>query len=110
MGWIIFGIWMFLGIVINVCMSVEKDLPEESKKCGMHPVTWFFLGVAGLGLLILILYGLGWIWYYFCSGFLVFESHSFFDTVVFGLISLVMFALFCGFVAILFGWDPSRRR
>lgn len=109
MGWIIFGVWIVLGIIINICMAVEKETPEEKKSAGLKPVTWVFLGIAMLGLLVLILYGLGWVWYYFCGGAILFEDVSFASKLGAGFASLVCITTFIGLIAILLGWSPVKR-
>lgn len=62
------------------------------------------IGIAALA--IFVLYILGCIWYFFCGGFLIFEDQPFLDKVICGLISLLPFGMFLGFVAILGGWNP----
>ena len=109
MGWIMFFIWIFLGIVLNICLRMEKETPKSQKWCGMLPVTWVFLITGIAGLAILLLYGLGWIWYYFCSGFLIFEDQPFWDKIICGLISLFPLSCVLGLIAIAFGWDPWKR-
>lgn len=106
MGWIIFAVWMILGIVINIFISIEKNAQSKKEKRQAKRVwsvcMWILIVLIGLGLLYL----LGWIWYYFCCGFLVFEEPSFIWKIIWGLFSLVPLGFIIGLIAICFGWDP----
>lgn len=108
MGWTIFAIWMVLGIAINICISVEKSsegkTKEKAKKIG---IILMWTGVAGLS--IILLYGLSWIWYYFCCGFLVFEDPSPGWKIIWMFTSLIPLALVLGIIAIFWGWDPFKK-
>lgn len=76
------------------------------------------IGIAcliGLGVVVCILYVLGWIWYYFCGGFLVLDDYGplagqtpFWDRVLYGLLSLLPLGFIIGFIAILGGWNPDN--
>ena len=132
MGWIIFIIYLFFGAFVNCARKHESDLIDELetakleiaklesndkkkvkdikrrlKKASLVVNISMYIGVASLG--IFLLYGIGWIWYFFCGGFLVFEDCTFWDKVVYGLISLLPLGFVIGFIAICFGWDPSKK-
>ena len=110
MGWIVFAGWLILSGLVQLFISIEKNAPENSiEKRNANIAVICCAVILGIGLLILILYGLGWIWYYFCSGFLIFEDQPFWDKVVCGLISLIPLGFLIGFIMICFGWDPERR-
>lgn len=108
MGWIIFAIWMILAIFANIFGSIEKNAEtEEERKAGARGTTiimWIGISLLGIGLL----YVLGWLWYYFCCGFLVIEEPSFFWKIIWGLFSLIPLGFIIGFIAICFGWDPRK--
>lgn len=110
MGWTIFFIWLTLGFIVNIAMSTEKYAEYGSKEQKIaSKVVSCCMWIGIIGLLIFILYILGWVWY-FCGGFLVFEDQPFWDKVICGLISLIPLGFFLGFIAICFGWDPDVRR
>lgn len=109
MGWILFAIWMFLGVVVNIANIIKKDSPKDSidykvGKMTMEVCMW--IGIVTLALVLL--YCLGWVWYYFCGGFLVFEDQPFWDKVICGLITLIPFGFLLGIIRICCGWDPFR--
>ena len=111
MGWIIFAAYLICGILYHIFNQVEKSAPEGSiEKKIAKIVMYFIMGLIGLGFLVLVLYAIGWIWYFFCGGFLVFEDQPFWDKVVCGLMSLVFLGFLFGFVMVCFGWDPDNRR
>jgi hypothetical protein len=108
MGWIIFAIWIILGIAINICIAIEKSSEgkgkERATKIGM-----LLMRVGIIGLSIILLCGLGWMWYYFCCGFLVFEDPSPIWKIIWGLTSLIPLGFILGLIAIFFGWNPFKR-
>lgn len=109
MGWIIFAVYMLLAIFVNIFVSMENNAEtEEEKKAGRRgwqTCMWIGITLLGIGLL----YALGWVWYYFCSGFLVIEEPSFFWKIIWGLLSLVLLGFVAGLIAICCGWDPKDR-
>lgn len=109
MVWVIIGVWLVLGTVINICFSHDKGIPESKKKYGASTTTWIAFGLLGVVALVLILYGLGWVWYYICGGGLIFEDISFGSKVAAGFASLVGIAVIIGLIAIFAGWDPWER-
>lgn len=109
MGWIIFAVFMLLGIFANIFVSMEDNAEtEEEKKAGRRgwqTCMWIGITLLGIGLL----YALGWVWYYFCCGFLVIEEPSFFWKIIWGLLSLVLLGFVAGLIAICCGWNPKDR-
>lgn len=109
MGWIIFAVFMLLGIFANIFVLMEDNAEtEEEKKAGRRgwqTCMWIGITLLGIGLL----YALGWVWYYFCCGFLVIEEPSFFWKIIWGLLSLVLLGFVAGLIAICCGWDPKDR-
>ena len=109
MGWIIFAVYMLLGIFTNIFVSMENNAEtEEEKKAGRRgwqTCMWIAITLLGIGLL----YALGWVWYYFCCGFLVIEEPSFFLKIIWGLLSLVSLGFVVGLIAICCGWNPKDR-
>ncbi len=109
MGWIIFVCYLIYGVVVNLFIHLEKNAPEgsaERKRAKFIVQCLMWIGIGSLG--IFFLYCLGWIWYFFCGGFLLFEDQPFWDKVVCGLISLIPFGFFIGFIMICCGWDPDK--
>ena len=109
MGWIIFAVYMLLAIFTNIFVAMENNAEtEEEKKAGRRgwqTCMWIGITLLGIGLL----YVLGWVWYYFCCGFLVIEEPSFFWKIIWGLLSLVLLGFVAGLIAICCGWDPKDR-
>lgn len=111
MGWIIFAAYLVCGILYHIFNQVEESAPEGSTEKKIAKVVMYcIMGLIGLGVLVLVLYAIGWIWYFFCGGFLVFEDQPFWDKVVCGFISLILLGFLFGFVMVCFGWDPDNRR
>lgn len=111
MGWIIFAICMFLGFLVNIAMNLEKMYkPDEPGYKGARLFKNIMIGICISVGAIFVLWILGAIWYFFCSGFLVFEDQPFWDKVVCGLISLIPLGCVLGLIAIVFfDWDPWQR-
>lgn len=111
MGWIIFVGYLFCAVMFNIFYQIEKSSTKGSKEQKSATIVMYcFAGLIGLGLIILAMYVIGWIWYFFCGGFLIFEDQPFWDKVVYGLMSLVFLGLIFGFIAVCCGWDPDSRR
>lgn len=111
MGWLIFAAYLFCSMMYNLFNQIEKSAPEGSlEKKIAKTVMYSVMGIVGLGVMILALYAIGWIWYFFCGGFLIFEDQPFWDKVVYGLMSLILLGLLFGFVLVCLGWDPDNRR
>lgn len=114
MFWIFFAVWMAVGIIYHICSAIEKT--EESSK-SKRKKTVFGMGMAGtIGFVVVMIFGiilflwlLGWIWYFFCSGFLLFEDLPFWDKVIYGLITLLPLGCILGLIGIAFGWDPWKK-
>lgn len=127
MGWIIFICYLIYGLFINIMFmnkraagdslqqaissgADSKEIEKLRKWCKRASLIvdgMMWIGIISLA--IFLLYGLGWVWYYFCSGFLIFEDQPFWDKVICGLISLIPLGFLIGFIMICFGWDPDRR-
>lgn len=111
MGWIIFVGYLFCGVMYHIFYQIEKSSTKGSKEQKIATIVMYcFAGLIGLGLIILAMYAIGWIWYFFCGGFLIFEDQPFWDKVVYGLMSLVFLGFIFGFIAVCCGWDPDSRR
>lgn len=109
MGWVIFIVWIVLAIFANIFVSMEENAETEQEKksgrIGWHICMWIGISALGIGLLYL----LGWIWYYFCCGFLVFEEPSFFWKIIWGAFTLIPLGFIIGIIAICCGWDPKDK-
>lgn len=111
MGWIIFAAYLVCGILYHIFNQVKKSAPKGSTEKKIAKIVMYcIIGLIGLGVLVLVLYAIGWIWYFFCGGFLVFEDQPFWNKVVYGFMSLIPLGFLFGFVMICFGWDPDNRR
>lgn len=107
MGWIIFAVWMALGLFTHLFIMYSKSAKENSKEkknaeTGIKVCMW--IGIVTLG--GMLMYGLGWLWYYFCCGFLVFEDPSLGWKIIWGITSLLPLCCILGLIAILLGYDP----
>lgn len=110
MGWIIFIGYLFCGIMCNIFLQMEKSSPKGSKEQKIATTLMYcFAGLIGLGLLILVMYAIGWIWYFFCGGFLIFEDQPFWDKVICGLMSLIFLGFIFEFIMVCCGWDPDSK-
>ena len=109
MGWIIFIIYLVCGAFFNLFYKLSEKHPKGSKEKKMCSIiAYVFLGVIVLMVACLIFYAIGWVWYYFCGGFLIFEDQSFLDKVFCGFLSIVLLTFVFGFIAILMGWNPKQ--
>lgn len=110
MGWIYLVIWFVCASAYHILDAAGKDLPEGSKSKKANTIAKYTtVGILGLALVSIILYVLGWIWYYFCGGFLLFEDQPFLDKIICGIISLALMIFVFGAIAIIFyGWDPDK--
>lgn len=126
MGWVIFICYIIYGLFINLMVANQNDARKDWEKAKVDHLSekeieeyrksyrnisvavdiMMWIGIASVG--IFILYGLGWIWYFFCSGFLVFEDQPFWDKVICGLLSLIPLGFLIGIIMIICGWDPDK--
>lgn len=107
--WIFLVIWFVCAIMYHIFNAAEEENPEGSKTRKACCITkWTFVGILGLSLVCLILYVLGWIWYFFCGGFLLFEDQPFLDKVFCGFLSVALLILVFGGIAVICGWDPEK--
>lgn len=110
MGWIIFFGYLYYGLMVNLFYGAYQDAQAKGERDKIAEIgfwTLLWIGVAALA--ILLLWGLGWLWYYLCCGFLVFEEPSFGWKIVWGLTSLIPLGFFIGWIAIFFGWNPFKK-
>lgn len=109
MGWLIFIAYLIYGALTSLFINLEKSAPEgSSEKKNLSRAVNVLACIGIISLAIFLLYCVGWIWYFFCGGFLVFEDQPFWDKVICGFISLIPLGLLLGFVMVCFGWDPDR--
>lgn len=106
-----FATWIVLGVFTNLFIFIEDHSPDNSikkKYAKRAGICCMCIGITGA--VILILYILGWLWYYFCGGFLIWEDQPFWDKIACGIISLIPFGFLIGFIMICFGWDPDKKQ
>lgn len=104
MFWYFLIIWFVCGVVFNFFDRVGRDYPKGCRtRKWSDIIKYTAVGVLGLSLLALLLFLIGCIWYFFCGGFLLFEDQSFWDKVICGAISVVMFIIVLGGIAVLCG-------
>lgn len=109
MGWIIFAVWMILGVSTQLFIVYSKNADDKSKEKkkvenGIKVCMWIGISILGT----IFLYGLGWLWYYFCCGFLVFEDPSPGWKIIWGITSLIPLGFILGFIAICLGHNPFK--
>ncbi|MCH5218537.1 MAG: hypothetical protein J1F07_08350 [Muribaculaceae bacterium] len=107
----------FVGFVILVGIASFLDSfrsKEKKEKNDLGPCMMVAVGIGMLGILVLILYVIGWIWYYFCCGFLVMDdglfagTTPFWDRVIYGFMSVIFLGIFLSVFGALFGWIRIR--
>lgn len=111
MGWIILIAYIIWGLLTNMMFSLVKQSEEGSKsKKILKIIAWSLVGIGAFVLAIFILYAIGWIWYYVCGGFLLFDGDTFgfVDGLLWGIVSLILLGFIVGFIAICCGWDPFK--
>ncbi len=89
MVWLLFQIYVFFGLLGWICrwLSRHYAVPNLIGSTLIY-VFFVFLGISGLAAGILLLAGLGWVWYYLAGGFLIIKvADSFFEFVFYGLLS-----------------------
>lgn len=106
-----FFFWFFYSLSEGVR---EKELKAQWIYKTLRVIAICFASAIGIGVVIGILWVLGWIWYYFCGGFLVIDDFgpfageaTFWERVVYGLLSLLPLGFIIGFIAVLGGWNPD---
>lgn len=110
-----FAIFLFIGFFYNdarMCVEdmdkkqIPKDNPER-KWADRYFTVMLIVGITML--LIPILYVIGWLWYFFCGGFLMWVDDAWYMKIVYGFISLIFLSILIGLFAILFGgWKPFK--
>lgn len=100
MGWIIFGVWIFLGIVANIFGWILRHSTEDEKDYKIASIvlqTIMWIGIAII--FALILYGIYLFWYYFCGGGLAFEvADNAGDAILYMLASLFVLVVVLGVI------------
>lgn len=108
MGWIIFAVWMVLGLIVNIFMlgykNAETEKEKRSAEIGWKTCMWIGIVILGVGLL----YCLGWVWYWVCGGFFMMEEPTFLGKIGWGLVSVASLGMIVGTIAMFFGWDPDK--
>lgn len=139
MGWVIFFIWMFLGIIANICMMSDRETTREIKEREKivrsrtasavekevnrkeiellkkdkksSEIGWQAVMWIGVGILFVgLCYVVGLIWYYLCCGFMVVEEPNFFWKIIYGALSLLFLGFVFTVIAEIFGWGPWKRK
>ncbi len=105
----IFFAYLFCGIMFHICRLAANDAEEGSKAQKVaNFFKYFFVGVVMLGVASLVLYVIGWIWYYLCAGGLMFEDDATFgDIVGYGFVSVLCLGFVLTFLAGIAGWRPG---
>ena len=86
--------------------GVSEDDPKKKKA---NRAFYISLTITGIIFCIPILYVIGWLWYFFCGGFLMWVDDAWYMKIVYGFISLIFLSILIGFFAILFGgWKPFK--
>lgn len=119
MWWfIIVGFWLLLVIFGRTGIALSKKwdnmdregIPDSDPKKKLVDRSWkTFLTIAIIIFCIPILYVIGWLWYFFCGGFLMWVDDAWYMKIVYGFISLIFLSILIGLFAILFGgWKPFK--
>ena len=109
MGWIIFIIYLVCALLYFVYDKASEEFPEGSKEKKMYTIYKYIpVFIIGIITVCFILYAIGWVWYYICGGFLIFEDQPFWDKVFCGFLSVALLVFVFGGIAILMGWDKNK--
>ena len=95
--------WVFI-IIILYLVLLTCGLNFNSEDDSDKQTKWACAAMIPGG--ILILAGVGFVWYWLCGGALVFEADNFGDKVLFFFLSLIPLIFIIGIIAIIFGWNP----
>ncbi len=114
MGWVLVSLLIFslIGNIIRYFIKLNEDAgitwgaPERKR----IDFIWKVLMIIGIALVsVLILYVLGWLWYIFCGGFLLWMEDVWYMKIVYGFMSLIFLSILIGVIAIIFGgWKPYK--
>lgn len=83
------------------------DSDPKKKRIGRTAKIAFIVGM--ILFCIPILYVLGWLWYIFCGGFLLWMEDVWYMKIAYGFMSLIFLSILIGVIAIIFGgWEPYK--
>lgn len=101
-----FAAFLCIGGLASIAMNQHDKLESQSadkKICTRYEIAGTALiTMAGIIVVIPIIALIGFIWYFFCSGFLIFEDTSFWEKVFYGILSLLFLVFLIGSVALFF--------
>lgn len=106
-GWVLFVCYGIVTIFFAALHESDIKFLYISKIAGVFFYLFLFAGI--LGLFSCILWVIGWIWYYFCGGFLVIDDglfagqETFFQKVLYGIMSLFLLGFVFCLLAVLGG-------
>ncbi len=90
-------------------MTRDKVPDSDPKKKRIGRTAKIALIVGMILFCIPILYVLGWLWYIFCGGFLLWMEDVWYMKIVYGFMSLIFLSILIGVIAIIFGgWEPYK--
>lgn len=112
-------VFMIIGIIVSTvaedsmkeCEDMDKrGVPDTDPKKKLAARSWKIALGIGIGLVAIpILYVLGWLWYIFCGGFLLWMEDVWYMKIVYGFMSLIFLSILIGVIAIIFGgWKPYK--
>lgn len=96
--------WVFIIIILYLIGAVFATCANSEEDSSPNKMKWIYAAMIPGG--ILILAGVGFVWYWLCGGALVFEADNFGDKVLFFFLSLIPLIFIIGIIAIIFGWNP----
>lgn len=115
MWWLIIIAFYAVGITTRVLSNKQDQMVKEGvseddpKKRRINRAFNISLGTLIVIVCIPIFYVLGWLWYFFCGGFLMWVDDAWYMKIVYGFMSLIFLSILIGVIAIIFGgWKPYK--
>lgn len=103
MGWAFVISLLVMGVTVNILYAIDKDNQEQKRLRGekvdpdkMGACASAAVTIGMIWAVFWFLYVLYWVWYFVCSGFLVLESESLLDKIVYFIISMVLLVVLVG--------------
>lgn len=106
---IVYVVLFIFSLAFNIFYGISNcpDYTEKTRKRTRESID-ILMCIAIFWCSAVILYFIGWIWYYFCGGFLLFEELSLGEKVAWSFMTMALLSFVLGFIATLLGWKPFK--